>query len=158
MSNDNPLKEPLQSELSAHKEEDPRFKKILERWGNVEALLEHSGRTSELVAVTNEYIQDLKNEIRSIRMIRFWALIGSSVYVLFLNAILICLMFFHKFFFLFMGSYAKVAMIVLVISSSSILFGKILSGVFKTYGERHKEEYIPPQLKQVIEIVNTVKH
>jgi len=154
----NPLNDelPLESEFTIEKSIE-FTKKLAENWDDIESLIEQGGRANKLVESTQEYVKDLRSEIKSIGRMRWVILSVNFVYLLILNSTLLYLLFYDKVFFIVMGSYAKVAIIALVISSSAILLGKMLSGVLKTYDERHKEDHFPPHIKQIVDVINLPK-
>jgi len=154
MEETNPLKEPSSPEFSPVDNAGSKLIKLLEQWDKVEALIEQDGRANKLVESTQEYINDLRSEIKSIGRMRWIILVVNFLYLLILNGTLLYLLFYDKVFFIVMGSYAKVTIIALVISSSAILLGKMLSGVLKTYDERHKEDHFPPHIKQIVDVIN----
>lgn len=154
---DNPLKEPTTIADDEAATAD-HSKKIVEKWAEIEMLLEQRSRASELIEETKSYINDVRSELKSLKRIRcgiIWTIIG---YIILSNGLLICLIFYKKDMMVAMGPYPTTALIVLVLSTTAVLLGKTLTGLFKTYGERNKEEFIPPQIKQMVDIVNLVNH
>ena len=147
VSGTNPLKEP--PEPSAL--QDEKIQRILDNWHDVELLLERSGRADKVVAEMESYISDLRSDLRALKFMR-WGMIGFvGIYVAFINALLLCLIFFHQWFFFWIGPYGRVALILAAVSSTVILLAKILMGLFKTHGERNKDEFVSPALQQAIE-------
>jgi len=160
MTRQNPLNEPSieRNDEASIKESLEIIKRLNDNWVQIEALIEHSGRTNKLVEAITDYVSDLRKELRFIGRLRLLILCMSFAYVLTINAILIYLLFFDKVFFIFMGGYAKAAIIALVISSSAILFGKMLSGVLTTYEERHKTNQLPSHIRQMVDVINPPKN
>ena len=156
LASDNPLKEPAR-----HTDENDDLKARIDdlegKWAQFEFVMIESSRRSELIETTNSYVEDLKKEINSLKWLR-WFLIGAVLlYIIFINSLLVSLIFYHPFLFFFLGSYEKAAFIILTLSTTAVLLGRVVSGVFKTYGERNKEEYIPPHMQQIIDVINTTK-
>lgn len=82
----------------------------------------------------------------------------SAGYVVFVNLLLVCLLFYHPLFFLALGTYGKAVMILAVFSSSVVLIAKVLAGLFRTHGDRNKDEILPPHIKAAIEVYSTVNN
>lgn len=156
-TNDNPLKEPSTIADDETATAD-HLKKIVERWADIEMLLEQHSRTSELIEETKSYIKDVKSELESLKIIRYVIIAVIIGYIILSNGLLICLIFCRNDLMVAMGPYPATALIVLILSSTAVLLGKTVTGLFKTYGERNKEEFVPPQIKQMVDIVNLVKH
>jgi len=85
-------------------------------------------------------------------------MIATLAYIVFINLLLLCLLFYHKLFFLAMGQYGKAILILVVFSSSVILIAKILGGLFRTHGDRNKDEMLPPHLKAIIEAYSATQN
>lgn len=115
-------------------------------------MLEQSGLQSELVAEVRDYVKDLREEASTISLLRKFMLGAALFYVLFVNMLLVCLLFYHQAFFIFIGQYGRVALILAAISSSVIIVVKILAGLFRTHGDRNKDEMLPPHLQQLLEV------
>ena len=78
-------------------------------------------------------------------------MVATAGYVIFANLLLVCLIFYHQIFFLMLGTYGKAVLILAVFSSSVILLAKILAGLFRTHGDRNKDEILPPHIQAAIE-------
>jgi len=61
-------------------------------------------------------------------------------------------MFYHQWFFILIGNYGRVALIIGAVSSSVIIVIKILAGLFRTHGDRNKDEMLPPHLQHLLEL------
>jgi hypothetical protein len=146
-SNRNPLAEPGGVGETSH----AAMMKILARWSELELLLERSGKSDQLVADLQAYIADLRDEAKTIKSIRSWMIYVAAAYVVFVNLLLVCLLFYHPIFFLALGAYGKAVLIIGVFSSSVILIAKILAGLFRTHGDRNKDEIMPPHLQAMVE-------
>lgn len=146
-TSNNPLKEPTEDVKSSQADLD----KILSKWELVELLIERSGRADVVVSEMEKYISDLRSDLKILGWVRLGVVVFSLLYVVFINTLLLCLIFYHQKFFYWIGIYGRVALIIAAASSSVILLAKILMGVFKTHGERNKDEYLSPALQQAIE-------
>ncbi|KAB2721904.1 hypothetical protein F9K73_06665 [Brucella intermedia] len=148
----NPLNEPKEARHSPEGE----VELILAKWHEVELLLERSGRADKVVGEMEAYVADLRDEAKATALMRKLMVAAALAYVVFVNLLLVCMLFYHKFFFLIIGEYGRVALILATISSSVVLVAKILMGLFKTHGERHKDEFASPTLQQAIEATKIV--
>lgn len=83
-------------------------------------------------------------------------MVATAAYVVFVNSLLVCLIFYHQIFFLALGQYGKAVLILAVFSTSFILIAKILAGLFRTHGDRNKDEMLPPHLKAVVEAYGAI--
>lgn len=154
---DNPLKEPKLA-LTDEAVPNDRLKEIVARWGDVEMLLEQHGRKSELIEEMKTYLDDLKKELRWVKWFRGIILLIMITYIIFINALLIRIFFCDTSIVTTIGPYPTTALIVLILSTTAVLLGKTITGLFKTYGERNKDEYIPPHLKQLVEALKLVSN
>ena len=154
---DNPLKEP-KSTLTDDAVPNDRLKEISARWGDVEMLLEQHSRKSELVEEMKTYLDDLKKELCWVKWFRGIIVFIMITYIIFINALLICIFFYKTSIVTTIGPYPTTALIVLILSTTAVLLGKTITGLFKTYGERNKDEFIPPHLKQLVEALKLVNN
>ena len=150
----NPLSEP--GSVGGHPNADA-VNKILERWPEIELALERFGRSEKLVSELQGYITDLRNDASTVRSLRTVTMVATGAYILFTNLLLICLLFYHQFFFLMMGTYGHTALIIVVFSSSVILIAKVLAGLFRTHGDRHKDDMLPPHLQTIMEAIRAMQ-
>ena len=148
----NPLNEPKEEKQSS----DNKLHLILAKWDSVELFLERSGRADKIVTEMEAYISDMREDAKAVAILRKIMIGAALAYVVFVNMLLVCMLFYHQFFFLLIGEYGRVALILAAISSSVLLIAKILMGLFKTHGERHKDEFVPPTLQQAIEATKIV--
>lgn len=148
LSGENPLGEPSSPQPTP----DENLRLILEKWPAVELMLEQSGLNAELVTEVRDYVKDLRDEASTISLLRK-VMVGIAIfYVIFVNMLLVCMLFYHQAFFIFIGPYGRVALILAAISSSVIIVVKILAGLFRTHGDRNKDEMLPPHLQQLLEV------
>ena len=154
---DNPLKEPKLA-LTDEAVPNDRLKEIVARWGDVEMLLEQHSRKSELVEEMKTYLDDLKKELCWVKWFRGIIVFIMITYIIFINALLICIFFYKTSIVTTIGPYPTTALIVLILSTTAVLLGKTITGLFKTYGERNKDEFIPPHLKQLVEALKLVSN
>lgn len=148
LTGDNPLGEPATHQPST----DEKVKLIFEKWPTVELMLEQSALQGELVSEVRDYVKDLRSEAQTISTLRKVMLGMALSYVVFVNMLLVCMMFYHQTFFILIGPYGRVALILAAISSSLIIVIKILAGLFRTHGDRNKDEMLPPHLQQLLEV------
>lgn len=149
----NPLAEPNTPNL-----DDEAITKILSRWPDMELLLERSGKQDQLVADLQAYIGDLRSEAATIKVLRVVTMAAVGIYIIFVNLLLVCLLFYHQLFFLTLGTYGKPVLILAVFSSSVILLAKILVGLFRTHGDRNKDEMLPPHMSAAMELYNATQN
>ena len=62
-----------------------------DRLSAVEVLQEGLGRRNELTINLNDYITDLRKELQSIRRIRLFAIVASSLFIIYINFALVFL-------------------------------------------------------------------
>ncbi|AYD02176.1 hypothetical protein [Neorhizobium sp. NCHU2750] len=146
ITGENPLGEP------SHGQGQDKVSMILEKWPAVELLLEQKGLQSDLINEVRDYVSDLRSEASTISKLRKLMVTCALVYVLFVNLLLVCMLFYHQWFFILIGNYGRVGLIVAVISSSVIIIIKILAGLFRTHGDRNKDEMLPPHLQHLLEV------
>ena len=125
---------------------------ILERWPAVELMLERGGLQTELITEVKEYVRDLKKEAGTVGTLRKLMVAFAIFYVGFVNLLLLCMLFYHQWFFLLIGNYGRVALILAAVSSSVLIIVKILAGLFRTHGDRNKDEMLPPHLQNLLEV------
>jgi len=153
--NSNPLSEP---NVVSGDSADADIKKILARWSDLELLLERSAKADHLTSELQSYISELRQDVSAVKFLRNGMMIATLAYIVFINLLLLCLLFYHKLFFLAMGQYGKAILILVVFSSSVILIAKILGGLFRTHGDRNKDEMLPPHLKAIIEAYSATQN
>lgn len=129
---------------------------IEERLDSLEVILEGAGQTSELVISFNLYLSDLRREVVSVRRIRFWLIVLSIAFIVGTNFSVYFLMFHHGALFGISDYYFKSAVFIGMLTASVVLLSIMLKGAFHSLAERHKEEMIPPHLKEVMEAAKTV--
>lgn len=130
---------------------------ILSRWPDVELLLERGGKQDQLVTELQSYISDLRNDAATVGQMRIVMVSAAMIYVLFVNMLLVCMLFYHQMFFLFLGAVGEAALIIAAISSSVLLITKVLAGLFRTHGDRNKDEMLPPHLQYAMEALKLIQ-
>lgn len=154
-SGGNPLGEPT---IAGDDEVAGALDKILQKWPEIEMALERSGRSDQLVTDLQGYISDLRSDAETVRKLRTLTMATAGAYILFSNLLLVCLIFYHQVFFLMLGTYGKTALIIAVFSSSVILIAKVLAGLFRTYGDRNKDEVLPPHIQTAFEVFRATQN
>lgn len=149
----NPLAEPTSASTNA----GDKTAKILERWSELELLLERSGRQDKLVSELENYVGDLRSEAGLAGKMRVIMVGAALAYVVFINSLMVCMLFYHKLFLLILGDYGRVALIVGAISSTVVLIAKTLVGLFRTHGDRNKDDVLPPHVRELMEAYGAIK-
>lgn len=111
----------------------------------------------DVILDTQAYVNDMKNDLNALRKTRFWSVIFSLAYVIIVNILLGILIWFHKEYFKSLGSYTQAVLVIVTVSSTMTVLIAILKGCFKTYSERHKDDYIPPHLRAVKNVLDMVQ-
>ncbi|KAA6204447.1 MAG: hypothetical protein DU429_08080 [Candidatus Tokpelaia sp.] len=103
------------------------------------------------------YITDLKKDLNWIKWIRFSAVLFAAAYVISINLLLGYLIFFLPDYFKSLSPYTQAMFIIAGVSSVMGVLVTVLNGAFKIYNERHKEDYLPPNLQAIIKIFDMVQ-
>jgi hypothetical protein len=127
-----------------------------ERLDRLETLIESMGQASELVVVFNTYIGDLQREVTSVRRIRFVLIFLSVAFIVWINVTLYLLVFKHGLIFELEDTYLKGAVFIGTLTASVVLLSIMLKGAFHSLAERHKEEMLPPHIKEIMDAVKMV--
>jgi|GEM_PF-1110399 len=108
----------------------------------------------QAVIDTQSYINDLKKDLNWIKWIRFFALLFAAAYVISINLLLGYLIFFLPDYFESLSPYTQAMFIIAGVSSVLGVLVTVLNGAFRIYNERHKEDYLPPNLQAIIKILD----
>jgi hypothetical protein len=103
-----------------------------------------------------EYIDEAKSELRFYRRIRFFMIGVSLGFVAFLQALLICVIFFHQFFFFLQGPYFRSALVLATIGGSVVIISLVLRGVFRMAAEQSAEHQMPQEMRGMLNTANTI--
>lgn len=132
---------------------DEKLAFFSENWPKIELLIEQTQKTKVLVDKLDSYIDSVKDEVKSIRRIRFWVTLFSVVIILALICSLGYFLFCNNDFLTKNSSYTGTAFVVASISASVLLLVGLIRGSFRAIRERNKDEELPPHLLQVIEVM-----
>ncbi|MGY6644448.1 MAG: hypothetical protein ACXIVD_04440 [Salinarimonas sp.] len=80
----------------------------------------------------------------------------SIVFVMFLLALLVCVIFFHQIFFYLQGPYFRSALVLATIGGSVVIISLVLRGVFRLAAEQNAEHQLPPDLRGMLNTANTL--
>ena len=84
-------------------------------------------------------------------------MIGFSLgFVAFLLALLICVIFFHQFFFYLQGPYFRSALVLATIGGSVVVISLVLRGVFRLAAEQTAEHQMPQEMRGMLNTANTI--
>jgi len=144
------------SESDGNFGEQPSGKKsidrLISRWSEIEALLESSGRSSELDERLLEYITDLQKDNTQVQWIRN---VIISVATIFIGVLWYYLIVFIKdewLYFLLIGQNARVAFIVGLFALTGIFLTVVIRGSFKMTKDRH-EDNLPSSIQTIVDYV-----
>jgi hypothetical protein len=133
----------------------PTLKELQERLDQVELLIEQVGKTGQLVANLTTYLDDLRGEISSIKMMRrvaFFFALGFIAAIDLLGWYLL----FKNTWFRYQETYFKGAVIVAIITATVVLLSIILRGAFQSISARHKDEMLPPHVKELYDAARMI--
>jgi len=111
----------------------------------------------QAIVDTQAYITDLKKDLNWIKWIRFFAVLFAAAYVISINLLLGYLIFFLPGYFKSFSPYTQAMFIIAGVSSVMGVLVTMLNGAFRIYNERHKEDYLPPNLQAVIRILDAAQ-
>jgi len=84
-------------------------------------------------------------------------MIGVSLaFVAFLQALLVCVIFFHQFFFFLQGPYFRSALVLATIGGSVVIVSLVLRGVFRLAAEQNAEHQMPQAMRSMLNTANTI--
>lgn len=117
--------------------------------------LEASNRLKKQAIIdTQSYVNDLKKDLNWIKWIRFAAVLFAAAYVISINLLLGYLIFFLPEYFKSLSPYTQAMFIIAGVSSVLGVLVTVLNGAFRIYNERHKEDYLPPNVQAIIKILD----
>ncbi|HMB09902.1 hypothetical protein [Saliniramus sp.] len=80
----------------------------------------------------------------------------SLVFVSFLLALLVCVIFFHEFFFYLQGPYFRSALVLATIGGSVVIISLVLRGVFRLAAEQNAGHQMPQEMREILTTANTI--
>ena len=123
---------------------------------NIDFLNESRKNTSDFIFTLNEYMDASKGEIIFYKRVRILMVGISLLLVAFLLALLVCVIFFHQFFFYMQGPYFRSALVLATIGGSVVVTSLVLRGVFRLAAERHTKEHLPPHIRDLASAANAI--
>lgn len=128
---------------------------IEERIDALELAIEQAGRSAALVDKVDKYVDDLRADLRALRLTRFFLVLLTILFIGAINGAVFYLLFHHGAWFWLQESYFKTAMVVGTLTSSVVLLSIMLKGAFHSLSERNKDDSVPPNLKEVFDALKT---
>lgn len=104
----------------------------------------------------SEYIDESKEEIKFYRRIRFFMIGISLIFVSFLLVLLVCVIFFHEFFFYLQGPYFRSALVLATIGGSVVIISLVLRGIFRLAAEQNAGHQMPQEMREILATANTI--
>ncbi|MCC5977912.1 MAG: hypothetical protein JJU21_07615 [Salinarimonas sp.] len=123
---------------------------------DVKNLVAISNDKQDFVFKLNEYIDAAKQDIRFYKRVRIFMIGMSLIFVIFLLALLVCVLFFHQFFFYLQGPYFRSALVLATVGGSVVIISLVLRGVFRLAAEQNAEHQLPPDLRSMLNTANTL--
>lgn len=132
---------------------ESRVAALESRLAQMEAAGEGREKFVRFLDLLNEYVVDLKNELRSVRFIRFVTVVFALSFAALLAAVMICVVFFERQSFFWFNSNAFPVLIIGTVSGTVLLYISLLKGSFRTISDRHKDDLMPEHVKEVRDAV-----
>ena len=129
---------------------------FLEKWDDIELLIEHAEQTKELREKLKAYIGETEKEVKHNRIIRNSVTVVSIVVVFALLGTVGCFLYSKPYFFTQGRGFSGTALIVASISATFVLLVALIRGAFRTLRERNKDHDIPPHISQLIDAVKAI--
>lgn len=123
------------------------------RVNDLEFFQEEIGLENRYREELNEYVKELRNEAAQIRQARFWVGFGSFVAAATLFALPFIISGLAPAWFTLIPDYPKAALIIGSFASGVLLLLTITKSVFRSAHERQSDEFIPPQIKIIHELM-----
>lgn len=130
---------------------------LQDRIDAVEALVEDFGQQHKLEAEVASYVEDLRKDSRQIRSIRRWAAMLTGVFSVGLFLLLVALIVFEPIWFVSVNSGLQVPLLVSLAGGAVVLVSLLLKGAFRTRSERNADEFLPDNLKTIIEALKSTE-
>lgn len=145
-SNQNTAQDPLE-ELK---------QKISELDAEIQDIGQNSKNKFEYLNRLNQYIDSAKSELNYYKWIRLFMIGFALIFVAFLQALLICVIFFHQFFFFVQGPYFRSALVLATIGGSVVIISLVLRGVFRLAAEQNVEHQMPQEMREMLNTANSI--
>ena len=133
--------------------DEERLAFFVEKWDDIELLIEQSQKTKVLVDKLDTYIDDVKGEVAATKWMRWISLVIVALVIAILMGSLFYFLFCEKEFLANNESYAGTAFIIASISASVVLLVTFVRGAFRSIKDRNKDEELPPHIVQVIDVL-----
>ena len=131
-------------------------KKISELDAEIQSIGQNSKNKFEYLNRLNQYIDSAKSELNYYKWIRLFMIGFALIFVAFLQALLICVIFFHQFFFFLQGPYFRSALVLATIGGSVVIISLVLRGVFRLAAEQNVEHQMPQEMRGMLNTANTI--
>jgi hypothetical protein len=123
-------------------------KELESRLDKIEVLIEEMGQTVALTTNFNDYVTDLRGDLKAVRRTRFWMIIVSLFFIFGVDASVFYLMFHHGAWFWLQDSYFKSVVFVSSLTASVVLLSIMIKGAFHSLADRAKDDMVPPHLRE----------
>jgi len=124
---------------------------------NLEAALEGIGLENQFRTELSDYIKDLRRELAFVQRARY----ATGIYAAFAATLLfvtpVLISAFHFRWFAELPAYVEAALLIGMFAAGVLLVLAITKSVFRSAAERQGDDFIPPQLKLIHEMVAAVK-
>ena len=131
----------------------PKAADLESRIDGLELAIEEAGQTASLVSNLNNYVTELRGDLKAVRSTRFWIVVLSIFFIVSANGGVFFLIFHHGVWFWLQDTYFKSVVIVSVMTASVVLLSIMLKGAFHSLAERAKDDNMPPHLKEAMDAV-----
>ncbi|MGY6570948.1 MAG: hypothetical protein ACXIVE_18305 [Salinarimonas sp.] len=131
-------------------------KKISELDAEIQSIGQNSKNKFEYLNRLNQYIDSAKSELNYYKWIRLFMIGFALIFVAFLQALLICVIFFHQLFFYLQGPYFRSALVLATIGGSVVIISLVLRGVFRLAAEQNVEHQMPQEMRGMLNTANTI--
>lgn len=119
----------------------------------IEFLTEEAMRKQRLTDEVTDYIQDLKEELKSLQWMRLFTVLLAFFMSKALFGFVAFLLIFSPEWFVKLNASFQAPLIISFIGGAVFLVSLILKGVFRTRSDRNKDEVLPEHIKTVLEVI-----
>lgn len=120
---------------------------ILDRLVQIEGTLEGDSDKADFFQNLNEYVDDLKGEIRDLKSIRKWSARFAFGYSFALFSGIVFVAVADPYWFMILSDSYKIPFFVALSGGAVFLIALVLRGAFQGRADRHKGDYLPEHLK-----------
>ena len=131
-------------------------KKISELDAEIQNIGQNSKNKFEYLNRLNQYIDSARSELNFYKWIRLFMIGFALIFVVFLQELLICVIFFHQLFFYLQGPYFRSALVLATIGGSVVIISLVLRGVFRLAAEQNAEHQMPQEMRGMLNTANTI--